>query len=81
MPGSTPQTWWALLAPRGTPAAVVTRLNTEIAQKLKQPDVLERYATLGIAPSPSTPEQVFEMVERESPAMGKILKDAGVEPE
>jgi tripartite-type tricarboxylate transporter receptor subunit TctC len=79
--GSSPQTWWALLAPKGTPAAIITRLNADIAQMMKLPDVQERYATLGILPAHSTPEQVVEFVKRESPAMGKVLKAAGVEPE
>jgi tripartite-type tricarboxylate transporter receptor subunit TctC len=79
--GSSPQTWWAVLAPKGTPAAIITRLNADIAQMMKLPDVQERYATLGILPAHSTPEQVLEFVKRESPAMGKVLKAAGVEPE
>jgi tripartite-type tricarboxylate transporter receptor subunit TctC len=79
--GSSPQTWWALLAPKGTPAAIITRLNADIAQMMKLPDVQERYATLGILPAHSTPEQVVEFVKRESPAMGKVVKAAGVEPE
>lgn len=79
--GSSPQTWWAVLAPKGTPAAIITRLNSDLAQILKQPDVQERYATLGIIAAHSTPEQVTEMIRTESPAMGKVLKAAGVEPE
>ena len=79
--GSSPQTWWALLSPKGTPAAIITRLNTDLAQMLKLPDVQERYASLGILPAHSTPEQVLEAVRRETPAMGKVLKAAGVEPE
>jgi tripartite-type tricarboxylate transporter receptor subunit TctC len=65
--GSSPQTWWALLAPKGTPPAIVSRLNSDLAQILKQPDVQERYAALGVLPAHSTP--------------GKVLKAAGVEPE
>jgi tripartite-type tricarboxylate transporter receptor subunit TctC len=79
--GSSPQTWWALLSPKGTPAAIIARLNGDIAQMMKLPDVQERYATLGILPAHSTPDQVLEFVKRESPVMGKVLKAAGVEPE
>jgi tripartite-type tricarboxylate transporter receptor subunit TctC len=79
--GSSPQTWWALLAPKGTPAAVITRINGDLAQILKQPDVRERYSALGIIPTHSTPDQITEMMKKESPAMGKVLKTAGVEPE
>ena len=79
--GSSPQTWWALLAPKGTPAAVISRINGDIAQIMKQPDVQERYSALGIVPAHSTPEQITEMIKTESPAMGKVLQAAGVQPE
>jgi tripartite-type tricarboxylate transporter receptor subunit TctC len=76
-----PQTWWAVTAPKGTPAAIVGRLNAEIARMLKQPEVLEMYSALGLFPAHSTPERVLELVKLESPEMAKILKSAGVEPE
>ena len=79
--GGSPQTWWALLAPKGTAAAIVSRLNADLSHILTQPDVKERYAALGVVPAHSSPEQVLEFVKRESPAMGKVLKAAGVEPE
>jgi tripartite-type tricarboxylate transporter receptor subunit TctC len=78
--GST-TTWWAILAPRGTPAPIITRLNNELAQIVKQPDVQERYAVLGLATVHTPPERVMEWVKQESPIMGKVLKAAGVEPE
>ncbi|HKU71108.1 MAG TPA: tripartite tricarboxylate transporter substrate binding protein [Burkholderiales bacterium] len=78
---SSPQTWWAVIAPKGVPGAIVARLNSDLAQILKQPDVQERYATLGISPVHSSPEQVLEMVKSELPVLGKALKAAGVEPE
>jgi tripartite-type tricarboxylate transporter receptor subunit TctC len=79
--GSSPQTWWAVLAPKGTPAAILTRINGDLAQIIKQAEVQEKYAALGIAPAHSTPEQVTEMIRSEGPQMGKVLKAAGVEPE
>ena len=78
---ASPQTWWALVAPRGTPAAVITRLNSDLAQIMKLPDVLERYGTLGINPVHTTPEQVMAAVREEGPPLAKIFKAAGVEPE
>jgi tripartite-type tricarboxylate transporter receptor subunit TctC len=79
--GSSPQTWWAVLAPKGTPAAVITRINGDLAQIVKLPDVVEKYSGLGLTPAHSTPEQITEMIKAESPAMGRVLKAAGVEPE
>ena len=76
-----PETWWAMLAPKGTPPAIINRLNADLAQIMKLPDVQERYADLGIFTSHTTPERVMELVNLEGPHMGKVLKAAGVEPD
>ncbi len=76
-----PQTWWAITAPKGTPAAIISRLNAELAQIIKLPDVQEKYAGLGVFAVHTTPERVLELVKLESPIMAKILKEAGIVPE
>jgi tripartite-type tricarboxylate transporter receptor subunit TctC len=76
-----PDTWWAMLAPKGTPAAIISRLNAELAQIMKLPDVQEKYVGLGVFTVHTTPEHVLELVRIESPKMGKVLKAAGVEPD
>jgi tripartite-type tricarboxylate transporter receptor subunit TctC len=81
MRGGIPQTWWAIVVPKGTPPAIIARINSDLAQILKLPDVQERYSGLGITPVHTTPEQVMEMVKSEGPPLGKVLKAAGVEPE
>ena len=78
---SSTTTWWAILAPKGTPVPIITRLNNELAQIMKQPDVQERYAVLGLSTLHTPPERVMEWVKQESPLMGKVLRAAGVEPE
>jgi tripartite-type tricarboxylate transporter receptor subunit TctC len=79
--GTSPQVWWALIAPKGTPRAIINRLNTEIANMMKLHDVQERYAGLGVFTGHTAPERVTELMKIESPQMGKVLKAAGVEPE
>ena len=76
-----PETWWAMLAPKGTPAAIINRLNNDLAQIMKLPDVREKYAGLGVATVHTAPERVLELVRSEGPKMGKVLKAAGVEPD
>lgn len=76
-----PETWWAVVAPKGTPAAIVNRLNSDLAQIMKLPDVRERYTGLGVATVHTAPERVLELVRSEGPKMGKVLKAAGVEPD
>jgi len=81
IPGFNASVWWAIAAPKGTPPEVVNRINADLSKVLALPDVRETYAKLGIATAHSTPARVLETIRAESPGMGKILKDAGVEPE
>src|SRR6267378_2961726 len=81
VPGYEAGVWWAVMAPRGTPADVVNRLNAEFARIMKLPDDGEKYASLGIVTEYSTPQQVTEMIKRDTPRMARVLKAAGVEPE
>lgn len=76
-----PETWWAVLAPKGTPAAIINRLNADLAQIMKLSDVQEKYAGLGVFTVHTAPERVLELVRIETPKMGKVLKAAGVEPD
>jgi tripartite-type tricarboxylate transporter receptor subunit TctC len=76
-----PETWWAMVGPKGVPPAITQRLNSEIARIMREPDVRERYAGLGVFTIHTTPERVLELVRAEQPQIAKILKAAGVEPE
>jgi tripartite-type tricarboxylate transporter receptor subunit TctC len=79
--GYTGQLWWAVMAPKGTPSDVVSRLNGELARIAKLPDVLERYQALGLTPAHNTPQQLADLIKTDAQQMGKILKAAGVKPE
>jgi tripartite-type tricarboxylate transporter receptor subunit TctC len=76
-----PQTWWAMAAPKGTPVAIIKRLNSEIGQFMKAPDVQEKFASLGLIPLHSTPERVAELVNRGAVRMAQVVKAAGINPE
>jgi tripartite-type tricarboxylate transporter receptor subunit TctC len=73
--------WWAVLSPKGTPEAVVGRLNAELGRVVERPDVREKYASLGVSPEHSTPAYVFERMKAEAPRIAAAMKAAGVEPE
>jgi len=81
VPGYEAGVWWAVMAPRGTPPAVVARLNTELGRIVQLPDVREKYASLGVETEHSTPQEVIDKIRTETVAVAKILKAAGVEPE
>ncbi|MGE5526429.1 MAG: Bug family tripartite tricarboxylate transporter substrate binding protein [Rhodospirillaceae bacterium] len=76
-----PQQWWGLAAPRGTPAAIIERINGEMAQMIQRPEVKERFTELGVFTVHTTPERMLDMIRNEAPEMEKYLKMAGVEPE
>ncbi|HZN24206.1 MAG TPA: tripartite tricarboxylate transporter substrate binding protein [Burkholderiales bacterium] len=76
-----PQTWWAMSAPKGTPAPIVKRLNGEIEKAMKSPDVQEKFSNLGLTPLHSTPERIAELVKTAMPRMGQVIKSAGIQPE
>jgi tripartite-type tricarboxylate transporter receptor subunit TctC len=81
VPGYDSGVWWAVLAPKGTPEAIVARLNQELGRIVKLPDVQEKYASLGISPEHSTPSYVLERARAEGPRIATALKAAGIEPE
>ena len=76
-----PQTWWAITAPKGTPAAIISRINAELERIMKQPDLREKYTGLGLFPVHTSPERVLELVKLSAPQMERILRAAGIEPE
>jgi tripartite-type tricarboxylate transporter receptor subunit TctC len=75
------ESWVGLLAPAKTPPAVVARLNAELNAVLNDPAVRERLAVLGIEPTPGTPEQFREQMQRDLAAYGPIVKAAGIKLE
>ncbi len=70
--------WQAMFAPAGTPAAIVQRLQTEVAAILKQPDVQERLAKLGVEPSGMAPQQLADFQAAEIAKWAKVVKAANV---
>jgi tripartite-type tricarboxylate transporter receptor subunit TctC len=79
VPGYEAGAWFGLLAPAGTPKAVVAQLSAESARILKLPDVSKRISELGADPVGSTPEQFAELIKTEIAKWAKVIKDANVE--
>ncbi len=81
LPGYETSTWGGLLAPAGTPKAVVARLNTEVNRILALPDVRQKLLDAGIEPAAGSPEQFTQFIEKEMAKWAKVAKDAGIQPE
>jgi tripartite-type tricarboxylate transporter receptor subunit TctC len=69
--------WVAFFAPAKTPAAVVQKLNAEINEVLKQPDVRERLTAIGFEPSPSSAAEFNAYMKKEVAKWAKIVKTIG----
>ena len=74
-------TWYGVLAPTGTPRAVIDRINQEIAGVIKLPDVRSRLVADGVEPSGNTPEQFAALIKRELARIGRIIQSANIQVE
>jgi tripartite-type tricarboxylate transporter receptor subunit TctC len=70
--------WQGILAPRGTPKALVDKLYAEIARALRQPDVQERFAILGMEVIAGTPAEFRKDISSEIARWAKVVKDANI---
>ncbi len=70
-------TWWGLIAPAGTPADVVARLNTAFTDALRTAEVKSRFATLMAEPTPTTPQQFDDFMKRERAKYERVVKLSG----
>ena len=74
LPGFEPEAWVALFAPVGTPQAVVDRLHATVQAALQTPEVQQRAALQGIAPTPMSNQQLAQLVKSDTEHWGKIIK-------
>jgi tripartite-type tricarboxylate transporter receptor subunit TctC len=72
--------WFGVWAPTGTPAAVVNKLNSQIAAILLIPEVKEQFAKLGITPAPMKPDEFARFVREQITTYQKIVKSADIQP-
>jgi tripartite-type tricarboxylate transporter receptor subunit TctC len=70
--------WYGILAPAGTPAPLIGRLNAEIVKAINSPDLRKRLVDGGVEPLTSTPEEFARFIAVETPRYAKIVKDANI---
>jgi tripartite-type tricarboxylate transporter receptor subunit TctC len=73
-------TWHGLMAPKGTPPAIITKLNTELNAALHDPKVVARLDTIGSIPSPGTPEAFRDRIKHDRDEDGELVKMAKIQP-
>ena len=78
IPGFEASTWWGILAPAGTPGAVVTEINRELARALSNREVTDRIAALGADLAGGPPERLAEHLQAEIPKWRKVVRAANI---
>jgi tripartite-type tricarboxylate transporter receptor subunit TctC len=81
LPGYEAIAWNGLVAPKGTPDEIVTRLNAEVVRALGEPDLKERFSKLGATTRPTTPDEFGRYISDEIAKWGKVVRDTGAKVE
>jgi tripartite-type tricarboxylate transporter receptor subunit TctC len=78
LPGFDMVNWWGLFVPAGTPQPIIGRLNAELVKIMRSPDVVDRFAGLGVEALSSTPEELTALVKAEIASFGRLIKAANI---
>ena len=77
VPGYEAESWFVLMAPKGTPAVIIDKLSAEVDRILKKPEVIERFKSLGAKPVGGTPESLGKFIAAETTKWEKVVKESG----
>jgi tripartite-type tricarboxylate transporter receptor subunit TctC len=73
--------WFSIYAPVGTPATVVEQVNRDINKVIQAPDVIARFADLGVYPKPGTPKALGDFVQEQRAIWKKAVAELGLQPQ
>lgn len=78
LPGFTFNSWFAILAPAGTPKEIIARLNAEVVKALADPEVRRKLEDLGFAVRGSSPEELGAMTREQLTKYARLIKEIGI---
>ena len=78
VPGYETSLWYGIVAPKGTPPAIVDKLNGAINAVLADPKLVARLAALGGVPMPMTPAELGKLIAEDTEKWANVIKAAGV---
>src|SRR5258706_4600762 len=81
LPGYEMSGWFGTVAPAGTPAPVIAKLNSEYLRALHAPEVRERLEGFGFEVVGNTPEQFASRMRSESQRLARVIEESGAKPE
>jgi tripartite-type tricarboxylate transporter receptor subunit TctC len=70
--------WLGLVAPKGTPAPIIGKIQQKVAQILSDPAMREKSERIGAFPIPSTPEQFERFIREEADRWSRVLKETSI---
>jgi tripartite-type tricarboxylate transporter receptor subunit TctC len=79
LPGFNNTTWFALLAPAGTPAPVINKLNAEMRSALANAEFARQFEAFGLEAAPGTPKELGDLIRSELARWTKVIRDAGIQ--
>ena len=77
-PGFEAVPWFGLMAPAGTPQAIIDKVHHETVKVLAMPDVRKRFEDIGLDVIGGTPAEFADVIRTEIPYWAKIIKEAGI---
>jgi tripartite-type tricarboxylate transporter receptor subunit TctC len=81
LPGFVVTSWWAVVAPPGTPPEITGKLSAAIADVLKQPDVAARLTEMSMVATGSTPAELATFMRQERERWGNVIRASGAKAE
>jgi len=73
--------WWVIMAPAGTPPAVVAKLSAALAKISKMPEVKDQFSAQGMVPDWRTPEETAAFLKSEVARWAQVVKESGAKAE
>ena len=77
-PGYRVLFWAGIMAPAGTPEAIITKLNDAISDALKTPDIIERFEKIGANPVNAGPAEFAKRMKSDQAVWGALIRQAGL---
>ena len=82
MPAAESVAWFGIVAPAGTPRAIISRLHADFVKVLREPDIKEKFARQGAEPSvDTTPEKFAAFIKSEYARYQVLIREAGLKPQ
>ncbi len=78
LPGFDLSSWYCLMAPARTPAAVIARLNDALVKRMNDEAIAGRIVAMGNIPGASTPQQVRDLIASDTPKWGALTRQANI---